>query len=241
MARWTTCATHHPGNQVEEGEPNLAERFRRASGQLARMYAICSSSGKLADYRADIAFFEEIRVWMARFDAEERKARGEAMPPDIELYLKSLAAGAIEAGGVTDTYAAAGIGRPDLSHLDDAFIAWIKRNGLCVLSDTTGRGRRRRCCRPVSCPHRSRAQAGFGSGLPGPGEPDLEVDLLLQLAADHVQAVHRPVARIIAGITEPVDVHVAAHPLRRAATAARRSPLIDGTRPGLASRPDAIR
>ena len=28
-----------PGNQVEEGEPNLAERFRRASAQLARMYA----------------------------------------------------------------------------------------------------------------------------------------------------------------------------------------------------------
>jgi type I restriction enzyme R subunit len=59
---------------------------------------------------------------MARFDAEERRARGESIPPDIELYLKSLAASAIEAGGVTDIYAAAGIGRPDLSHLDDAFI-----------------------------------------------------------------------------------------------------------------------
>ena len=106
-----------PGNQIEEGEPNLAERFRHASSQLVRMYAICSSSGQLADQRADIAFFEEIRVWMARFDAEERKTRGEAVPPDIELYLKSLTAGAIEAGGVTDVYAAAGIGRPDLSHL----------------------------------------------------------------------------------------------------------------------------
>ena len=115
-----------PGNQVEEGEPNLAERFRRASGQLARMYAICSSSGKLADYRADIAFFEEIRIWMARFDAEERRARGETVPPDVELYLKSLVASAVEANGVTDIYAAAGIGRPDLSHLDDAFIARMR-------------------------------------------------------------------------------------------------------------------
>jgi type I restriction enzyme, R subunit len=115
-----------PGNQVEEGEPNLAERFRRVSAQLARMYAICSSSGKLVDLRADIAFFEEIRVWMARFDAEERKARGEAVPPDIELYLKSLVASAVEADGVTDIYAAAGIDRPDLSHLDDAFIARMR-------------------------------------------------------------------------------------------------------------------
>lgn len=115
-----------PGNQVQEGEPNLAERFRRVSAQLARMYAICSSSGKLADYRADIAFFEEIRVWMARFDAEERKARGETAPPDVELFLKSLVASAVEADGVTDIYAAAGIGRPDLSHLDDAFIARMR-------------------------------------------------------------------------------------------------------------------
>jgi type I restriction enzyme, R subunit len=111
-----------PGNQVEEGEPTVAQRFRQASAQLARMYALCSSSGALAAFRPDIAFFEEIRACMARFDAEERKARGEAIPPDVELYLKSLTASAIEAGGVTDIYAVAGIGRPDLSHLDDAFI-----------------------------------------------------------------------------------------------------------------------
>jgi type I restriction enzyme, R subunit len=111
-----------PGNQVEEGEATVAQRFRQASAQLARMYALCSSSGALAAFRPDIAFFEEIRACMARFDAEERRARGEGIPPDIELYLKSLAASAIESGGVTDIYAAAGIGRPDLSRLDDAFI-----------------------------------------------------------------------------------------------------------------------
>jgi type I restriction enzyme R subunit len=111
-----------PGNQVEEDELTLAQRFRQASAKLARLYAICSSSGDLADFRDDIAFFEEVRLWMARFDAEDRKAHGEAIPPDVELYLKSLTASAIEAGGVTDIYAAAGIGRPDLSHLDEAFI-----------------------------------------------------------------------------------------------------------------------
>jgi hypothetical protein len=63
---------------------------------------------------------------MAKYDAEERRARGETVPPDVELYLKSLAAGAVEAGGVTDIYEAAGIGRPDLSHLDEAFIARMR-------------------------------------------------------------------------------------------------------------------
>ena len=111
-----------PGNQVPEGELALAQRFRQASAQLARMYALCSSSGALTGYRDDIAFFEEIRSVMARFDADDRRARGEAVSPDIELYLKALTASAIESGGVTDIYAAAGIERPDLSHLDDAFI-----------------------------------------------------------------------------------------------------------------------
>jgi type I restriction enzyme, R subunit len=115
-----------PGNQVQEDEPTLGERFRKNAALLARMYALCSSSGALASLRTDIAFFEEVRRWMAKYDAEERRARGETVPPDVELYLKSLAAGAVEAGGVTDIYAAAGIGRPDLSHLDEAFIARMR-------------------------------------------------------------------------------------------------------------------
>ena len=114
------------GNQVDGGEPDLSERFRRAAGQLARMYAICRGSNEMAGLRDDIAFFEEVRMLNARFDAEERKARGEAVPPDIELYLNSLTASAIEAGAVTDIYEAAGIGRPDLSHLDEAFIARMR-------------------------------------------------------------------------------------------------------------------
>jgi type I restriction enzyme R subunit len=38
------------------------------------------------------------------------------------MYLHQLTAGAVEAGNVTDLYEAAGIPRPDLSHLDEAFI-----------------------------------------------------------------------------------------------------------------------
>jgi type I restriction enzyme R subunit len=111
-----------PGNQVEEGEPSLADRFRRQASQLARLYALCTGSTEVAVYRADIAFFEEIRVMLARFDAEDRKARGETVSPDIERYLASMADSFIEAGGVKDIYELAGIGRRDLSHLDDAFI-----------------------------------------------------------------------------------------------------------------------
>lgn len=112
----------NPLNQSPEGEPTLAERFRTSSARLARFYALCASSGEANGYRDDIAFFEEVRVWMAKFDAEERKARDLPVPADVALYLRQLTASAVEAGGITDIYAAAGIERPDLSHLDQAFI-----------------------------------------------------------------------------------------------------------------------
>ncbi len=112
----------HPENQAGEGEPSLADRFRKESARLARFYALCSSSGALKDYRDDIAFFEEVRIWMAKDDADNRRSRGLPVPADVEMYLRQLTAGAIEAGGVTDIYEAAGIPRPDLSHLDEAFI-----------------------------------------------------------------------------------------------------------------------
>jgi type I restriction enzyme, R subunit len=109
-------------NQPPKSEPTLAERFRNAAARLARFYALCASSGEANEYRDDIAFFEEVRVWMAKFDAEERRARGLPVPADVALYLRQLTAGAVEAGGITDIYAAAGIERPNLSHLDQAFI-----------------------------------------------------------------------------------------------------------------------
>jgi type I restriction enzyme R subunit len=111
-----------PGNQPEEGEPTLTERFRKECARLARLFALCGTNGEVNDLRDDIAFFEAVRMWMAKFDAEERQARGEPLPADVELYLRQLTASAVEAEGITDLYAAAGIERPDLSHLDEAFV-----------------------------------------------------------------------------------------------------------------------
>lgn len=116
-----------PGNQVDDGEQTLAERFRNASAKLARYFALCANSVDLREYRDDIAYFEQVRVWMAKYDAEERAARGLPIPADVELVLRQLTAGAIEAGGVTDLYEAAGMPRPDLSHLDAAFVARMQQ------------------------------------------------------------------------------------------------------------------
>lgn len=120
-----------PENQVDPAGPGgpeltLADRFRLAAAKLDRLYALCSTSGNINDLRDDIAFFQAVRVWMAKFDVEDRRSRGLPIPAEVALYLRQLTAGAIEAGGVTDIYEAAGMAQPDLSHLDESYLERLR-------------------------------------------------------------------------------------------------------------------
>jgi hypothetical protein len=63
-----------PGNQVREGEESLGDRFRKLANQLARTWALSSGSETWNDLRRrDARFYEEVRVWMGKFDAQERR------------------------------------------------------------------------------------------------------------------------------------------------------------------------
>ena len=112
-----------PGNQVEDGEETLAAQFRRLSSQLARAWAICGRSENLVPLRGDAQFYEEVRVWMGKFDAEERHASGEPVPEDVERLLAQLMAGSVVSSEVLDIYGAAGMPRPALSDLSPELVA----------------------------------------------------------------------------------------------------------------------
>lgn len=111
-----------PGNQVGEGEETLAATYRRLSSALARAWALTSSDDRVQALRPEIAFYEEVRVWMAKWDAEDRRARGEPIPEEIARLLGDLILTAADAdGGVLDIYAAAGMPRPSLMDLGPSF------------------------------------------------------------------------------------------------------------------------
>lgn len=112
-----------PGNQPAEGEESLAAQYRRVGGQLSRAWAIAGRADGLAAVRGEAQFFEEVRVWMGKFDAEDRQAHGEPIPEDVERLLTQLVAGAVVSTEVLDIYAAAGVPRPALSDLDADFLA----------------------------------------------------------------------------------------------------------------------
>lgn len=112
-----------PGNQVAEGEPRLLDEFRTLTGQLARAWALAAGNDTLQDLRPAAKFYEEVRVYVAKFDAEERQARGEPIPDEIARLLSLLVAESTVSGEVVDIYEAAGMPKPSLQDLGPDFAA----------------------------------------------------------------------------------------------------------------------
>lgn len=113
----------NPGNQVAESEIGVAGRFRQLAGQLGRAWALAAGYENLSDVRDEVRFYEEVRVWMAKYDAAERVARGEPVPEEIARLLRQLAYEATGSDEVVDIYAAAQIAPPDFSKLTPAALA----------------------------------------------------------------------------------------------------------------------
>jgi type I restriction enzyme, R subunit len=112
-----------PGNQPAEGDTALVDRFRKLANQLARAWALATGSQTLDDLRPTAKFYEEVRVWMGKFDARERQAQGRPIPEEIQRLLSGLVATSTDIGEVIDIYEAAGMPKPSLSDLGPDFAA----------------------------------------------------------------------------------------------------------------------
>ncbi|WP_100348673.1 type I restriction enzyme endonuclease domain-containing protein [Luteimicrobium subarcticum] len=105
------------------GSESRGDAFRRLAAKLGRAWAIAGGAGSLPDVEADVRFFEEVRVWTGKLDAEERQARGEPIPDDVERLLAQIIGSTLVADGVVDIYAAAGLTVPSLTELDAEYVA----------------------------------------------------------------------------------------------------------------------
>src|SRR5215204_5836804 len=72
--------------------------------------------------RDDLAFFQAIKARIAKFDENKRKRSNQ----EIETALRQIVNDAIISEAVIDVFDAAGIKKPDISILDDKFLAEIK-------------------------------------------------------------------------------------------------------------------
>jgi len=95
----TTCLANHlratrlaaRGGPDEEVD-SAADRFRRLSTQLVRAWALASGADPLAEAHPVMRLCEEVRVCMAKFDAEERRASGRPIPEEIQRLLGDVIA-----------------------------------------------------------------------------------------------------------------------------------------------------
>lgn len=105
------------------GQPTRRQRFMHYSRLLAQAFTLCPTAPDVQDLLPDIQFFEAVRTYREKLTADADEEQGLATEADVRLLIEQLNAQAVAADGIIDIYDAVGLTRPDLSHLDDEFIA----------------------------------------------------------------------------------------------------------------------
>ncbi|MCV7078830.1 type I restriction endonuclease subunit R [Mycobacterium szulgai] len=114
-----------PGNQTQ---PTLGDQFRTLSNHLARAWSLCAGNETLGELRQTVKFYEQVRVVMGKFDAQQRQAEGKPIPEEIKRLLSQLVDASTAGGEIIDIYEAAGLGKPSLSDLTPEFEMKAKKS-----------------------------------------------------------------------------------------------------------------
>jgi len=119
---------------------------------LLKAFALAGASAETLAIRDDTRFFADVRAYIAKLDKEGEPGRGGAGGSgELDTAIAQLVSQAVAADEVIDIYAQAGMERPDISILSDAFLdglAATERPNLQMqllrklLNDEIGRVRR---------------------------------------------------------------------------------------------------
>ncbi len=99
---------------------NGKERFLRAATELSRAFALVVPREEALRIRGDLSFFQDVRSVLAKQAPGEPRS-GE----DLDRALRGIVSRAVAPEGVIDLFSAAGLPKPDISILDDEFLAQI--------------------------------------------------------------------------------------------------------------------
>lgn len=106
------------GNLLRNGK----QRFKDSVTRLSQAFALAITHPDAMTIRDDLAFFQAIKARIAKFDENRRKRTNQ----EIETALRQIVNDALISEDVIDVFDAAGIKKPDISILDDKFLAEIK-------------------------------------------------------------------------------------------------------------------
>jgi type I restriction enzyme, R subunit len=116
------------GADVQAGEfqldgyqqPSVKKRFMAHTGRLKRLFSLVPTSPQATAVRDDVAFFDAVRAAIAKIEAVDRTADGEAV---LDTAVRQIISQHVSGSGVIDIFAEAGLAKPDISVIDDEFRA----------------------------------------------------------------------------------------------------------------------
>jgi type I restriction enzyme, R subunit len=109
-----------------QSQDNGSENFCDGVSRLIKAYALVSTHEKADVIKDDVALFQAVRTRLLKFIEVERVESGGKTNDEIDFAIKQIVSAAIVSDSVVDVFDAAGIKKPDISILDDKFLAEIQ-------------------------------------------------------------------------------------------------------------------
>ena len=98
------------------------QSFLRAVTELSQAFALSVPHTKAIEIRDDVGFFQAVRAAIAKSDISGK----ENSPGEIDAAIRQIISRAVASDEVVDIFAAAGLKKPDISILSDAFLAEVR-------------------------------------------------------------------------------------------------------------------
>ena len=126
--KWTSGTSIERLALIPAGQQHILEqddgkrRFLQVINDLSRAFALAAATDEAISIRDDVSFFQAIQA------ALNKRSRGNGKTPEqIDAAIRQLVSSAILPDGeVIDVFTAAGLKRPDISVLDDRFLAEVR-------------------------------------------------------------------------------------------------------------------
>ncbi|MBX9718005.1 MAG: type I restriction endonuclease subunit R [Microbacteriaceae bacterium] len=112
--------TSHVDGECSSEAPCLKHRYLSQAGRFVRLYAICAGTPEAEQLKGDAAFFEAVRGQLSKMEGGDQRVDSKA---ELDTAIRQIVSDAMTGIGVIDIYEEAGLSKPDLSMINDDFIA----------------------------------------------------------------------------------------------------------------------
>lgn len=113
-------ASHGDADEFEGEEGHsLKQRFMAHMRRLKQLYTLVPTSEEAAAIRDDVAFFDAVRQSIAKIEGADRPSADDDAA--LDTAVRQIVSHHMAGSGVIDIYEEAGLARPDISLIDDAF------------------------------------------------------------------------------------------------------------------------